>query len=93
MITVIKIPNGYKELDFKLDMTIGDILKESGLMVENKEEVRVNGEIISKDFMNKVHDKDSVTILQLIKGSPGRGYLCTCDDCLKEWPIDKYPRL
>lgn len=70
MITLVRVPDGYKELDFEAGMTISDALAKAGWDLKDNEEVRVNGSPVNGNGLDtELRDLDGVIIVKNISGN------------------------
>ena len=70
MITVVRVPDGYKDVDFTAHMSVEDAIDAAGYELKDNEEVRVNNEPINGNGLDtELRDNDVVLIVKDITGN------------------------
>lgn len=70
MITLVRVPDSYKDIDFVAGLKVGEAINEAGWELKDNEEVRINGQPVNGEGMNtRLRDGDAVVIVKNISGN------------------------
>lgn len=70
MITIIRVSDGMREVDFQSGMTVNTVLDQVGWELKDNEEVRVNGTPVNgQGLETPLRDLDTIVIVKPIAGN------------------------
>ena len=70
MITIMRVPDGHKDLTYESGMTVNDAIEMADWELKDNEEVRLNGRPVNGNGLDtELRDNDAVLIVKNISGN------------------------
>lgn len=70
MITLVRVPDSFKEIDYESGMTVGDAIDSVDWELKDNEEIRINGRPVNGNGLDtELRDQDAVVIVKNISGN------------------------